>query len=145
MWVLKMEHKFQDYYDVLSHNLESYKGEYAPFIDHGPELFKLLNELLIQRVVSSDYKLKICAAIAYYVVPMDVIPEQVYGPYGYIDDIFITAYVIKDLADKLGYEFLERFWEGNGKLKSVVEECYENSKEVLEEEKTQEVLNFVGL
>ena len=33
-----MENKFQDYYDVLSYNLEFYKGEYAPFIDYGPEL-----------------------------------------------------------------------------------------------------------
>ena len=44
-----MEHEFQDYYDVLSNNLEPFKGEYAPFIDYGPELFKLLNDLLIKR------------------------------------------------------------------------------------------------
>lgn len=139
-----MEHEFQDYYDVLSYNLESYKGEYAPFIDHGPELFRLLNELLIKREVSSEFRLKISAAIAYYVVPMDVIPEQVYGPYGYIDDIFITSYMIKLLADKYGYPFLEKSWKGNGELKSVVDECYEKSSEILEE-KTVDVLDFVGL
>lgn len=139
-----MEHEFQDYYDVLSWNLESYQGEYAPFIDHGPKLFKLLNELLIKSEVTPEYRLKISAAIAYYVVPLDVIPEQVYGPYGYIDDIFITAYVIKTLADKYDYSYLKKFWEGDGELESVVEECYEKSTEILEE-KTQEVLDFVGL
>lgn len=139
-----MEHEFQDYYDILSRNLESYQGEYAPFIDHGPELFKLLNELLIKSEISSEYRLKISAAIAYYVVPLDVIPEQVYGPYGYIDDIFITAYVIKILADKYGYSYLEKLWEGDRELESVVEECYEKSTEILEQ-KTQEVLDFVGL
>jgi len=139
-----MEHKFQDYYDVLSYNLEFYKGEYAPFIDYGPELFRLLNELLIKSDVSSEYRLKISAAIAYYVVPMDVIPEEVYGPYGYIDDIFITAHVIKVLADIYGYPYLERLWKGEGELKSVVEECYEKSSEILQE-KTKEVFDFVGL
>lgn len=139
-----MDHEFQDYYDVLSWNLESYQGEYAPFIDHGPELFRLLNELLIKSDFSSEYRLKISAAIAYYVVPMDVIPEQVYGPYGYIDDIYITSYVIKVLADKYGYPYLEKYWTSNGKLESVVEECYEKSSEILEE-KTKEVLDFVGL
>ena len=36
---------------------------------------------------------------SYYVVPMDVIPEQIYGPYGYIDDIFYY-----DNGDLIDYE-----------------------------------------
>lgn len=139
-----MEHVFKDYFDVLAYNLEAYKGEYAPFIDHGPELFRFLNELLIIREFSNEDRLKISAAIAYYVVPMDVIPEQLYGPYGYIDDIFITSYVVKDLSNRYGYNYLEKYWKGKEKLKSVVQECYERSSEILEE-KTVEILDFVGL
>ena len=37
-----MEEKFKDFYDTLIENLESYNGEYASFIDCGPNLFKLL-------------------------------------------------------------------------------------------------------
>lgn len=139
-----MEQDFQDYYDVLSYNLETYKGEYASFIDNGPALFKFLNDLLIKKELTSEYKLKISAAIAYYVVPMDVIPEQIYGPYGYIDDIFISSYVIKLLAEEYGYSYLEKYWGEDGELKSIVEECLEKSSEILEE-KTKEVLEFVGL
>lgn len=139
-----MENEFKDFYDVLSDNLESYQGEYASFIDHGPYLFKLLTEVLNDSKVSQDLRLEISAAIAYYVVPMDVIPEQVYGPYGYIDDIFITVYVIKKIEDVLGYEFLEHYWEGTGELKTVINECYERSREVLED-KTEEILSYVGL
>lgn len=139
-----MEQDFQDYYDVLSYNLETYKGEYAAFIDNGPALFKFLNDLLINKELSSEYKLKISAAIAYYVVPMDVIPEQIYGPYGYIDDIFISSYVIKLLADEYGYPYLQKFWKEDEELELVVEECLEKSSEILED-KTEEVLEFVGL
>ena len=39
-------------------------------------------------------RLEISAAIAYYVAPDDIIPEEIYGPYGYIDDIFISVYVL---------------------------------------------------
>ena len=123
--VITMENQFKDFYDVLSENLESYKGEYALFIDYGPYLFKLLTEVLSDEKLDSNLKLNISAAIAYYVIPMDVISEQIYGPYGYIDDIYITVYVIKKLADVFGYEFLEKHWEGNGKLELVVRECYE--------------------
>lgn len=139
-----MENDFKDFYDVLSENLDSYQGEYASFIDHGPLLFKLLTYILNEDVISQDMRLEISAAIAYYVAPMDVIPESIYGPYGYIDDIFVTVYVIRKIADKYGYDILQNTWEGEGDLKSVVNECYEKSVEVLED-KTETVLGYVGL
>lgn len=139
-----MENQFKDFYDVLTDNLESYQGEYASFIDHGPLLFKLLTEVLIDDELTNELKLHISAAIAYYVVPQDIISEQIYGPYGYIDDIYITVFVIKKLATIFGYSFLEKYWEGEGNLESVVEECYDKSKEILGD-KTKLVLNYVGL
>jgi uncharacterized membrane protein YkvA (DUF1232 family) len=139
-----MENQFKDFYDVLSENLESYQGEYASFIDHGPKLFQLLTEMLEESSISKELRLEISAAIAYYVVPMDIIPEQVYGPYGYIDDIYITTYVIKRIADELGYDCLKKHWKGEGNLESVIEECYEKSLEVLED-KTDIILSYVGL
>jgi uncharacterized membrane protein YkvA (DUF1232 family) len=139
-----MENQFKDFYDVLSDNLESYQGEYASFIDHGPKLFKLLTGLLDEKDLTPDLRLKISAAIAYYVVPMDVIPEQIYGPYGYIDDIYITVYIIKMIADEFGFNFLEKHWEGEGTLESVIKECHQKSIEVLED-KTEIILSYVGL
>ena len=41
-----MEEKFKDFYDTLIENLDAYNGEYASFIDCGPNLFKLLCDLL---------------------------------------------------------------------------------------------------
>ena len=41
-----MEATFKDFYDTLIENLETYTGEYESFIDYGPDLFKLLCDLL---------------------------------------------------------------------------------------------------
>ena len=90
-----MASEFKDFYCTLIENLENYDGEYASFIDCGPNLFKLLCDLLDEDI-DRESRLEINAAISYYVVPMDVIPEQIYGPYGYIDDIFISVYVLID-------------------------------------------------
>ncbi len=94
-----MEATFKDFYDTLIENLETYAGEYESFIDYGPDLFKLLCDLLNTDV---DYSLKlpICGAIAYYVAPDDIISEQIYGPYGYIDDIYLSSHVLKMVALK---------------------------------------------
>lgn len=139
-----MESTFKDFYDILLENLESYNGEYASFIDYGPLMFKLLTEFLNHEGLKTELKLKICAAIAYYVAPNDVIPESVYGPYGYIDDIFITTYIIKMLSDVYGYDILNGYWYGDVELEKIVNKSYERSKEVLEN-KTDEVLKYVGL
>ena len=100
-----METAFKDFYDTLIENLETYSGEYESFIDYGPSLFKTLCDLLNCEI---DYSLKlpICGAIAYYVAPDDIISEQLYGPYGYIDDIYLSSYVLKMVADKHGYDFI---------------------------------------
>ena len=139
-----MENKFKDFYDLLRENLDSYRGEYERFIDYGPDLFKLLINILNDRNIGSHIRIKINAALAYYVAPFDIIPEQIYGPHGYIDDIYVCAYVIKNIVGELGYDYLENVWEGDENLEIVVDECYTKSEEILED-KVDEVLGYVGL
>ena len=122
---------FKAFYDTLIENLDSYDGEYASFIDCGPNLYKLLCAVLDSNELTQDLRLTVSAAIAYYVVPMDVIPEQEYGPYGYIDDIFISVYALKKVADELGYELLQYYWEFDTDVKEVMDDCYEKSVELL--------------
>ena len=40
-----MVEELKDFYDTLIENLDSYKGEYASFIDCGPNLFKLMCDI----------------------------------------------------------------------------------------------------
>lgn len=139
-----MENKFKDFYDLIRENLDSYRGEYEGFIDYGPDLFKLLINILNDRKTGSHIRIKINAALAYYVAPFDIIPEQIYGPHGYIDDIYVCAHVIKDISGELGYNYLENIWEGDESLEIIVDECYNRSEEILGD-KIQEVLGYVGL
>ena len=140
-----MENNFKDFYDTLIDNLKGYEEEYDSFIDYGPELYKLLCSCLNSKKVNSDLRLSISAAIAYYVVPMDVIPEEIYGAYGYIDDIFISAYVLKFLAEKYSFDFLQEAWDFGNDVEEVIEDCYEKSLESLTDEQIEAILFYVGL
>ena len=139
-----MASEFKDFYCTLIENLENYDGEYASFIDCGPNLFKLLCDLLDEDI-DRESRLEINAAISYYVVPMDVIPEQIYGPYGYIDDIYITVYVLRNVAEKYGYDLLQEVWDFPNDVKEVMDDCYEKSFEVLEDDQIESILAYVGL
>ena len=134
----------KDFYETLIENLESFNGEYASFIDCGPNLFKLLSDVFSQELLPKDLKLKVGATIAYYVIPNDVIPEEEFGPYGYIDDIFISVYVLREVANRFGYDFLQSLWHFDTDVKEVMDDCYNKSTELLED-KQEYILNFVGL
>lgn len=136
---------FKDFYDVLVENLSSYQGVYASFIDYGPNLFRLLCDLFEEDVIDEESRLRLSAAISYYIIPMDIIPEAVHGPYGYIDDIFITVYVLRTIADKHGYDFLQKIYKGHENIEDVMDECFDHAFEALDDDEMNAILSYVGL
>jgi len=137
-----MNKQFKDFYDTLLENLDNYNGEYESFINYGPDLFKLLCDLL-NTDIDFSLRLPVCGAIAYYVTPNDVISEQVYGPYGYIDDIYLASYVLKMVADKHGYDFLQQ--NSNFEVEPIVKECEMKSLEILNENEVESIIAYIGL
>ncbi len=140
-----MSLQFKDFYDVLKENLENSEEIYASFIDEGPDLFDLLCNVLNAKSIDSFTRLEINAAIAYYVIPLDTISEQYYGPRGYMDDIFLTTYVLRDIADRLGYDFLQNFWKRNDDVESVISRCYQKTLNLLDDEEVESILEYSGL
>ena len=137
-----MNKQFKDFYDTLLENLDSYDGEYESFINYGPNLFKLLCDLL-NCEIDNSLRLPICGAIAYYVTPDDVISEHVYGPYGYIDDIYLASYVLKLVAQNHGYDFLQD--NCTFEVEPIVKECESKSLEILNEDEVKSIISYIGL
>lgn len=140
-----MVYLFKDFYELLKENLDSFEGEYDKFIDFGPDLFNLLTKLLNEDFLSSNDRMMINSAIAYFVTPYDIIPEQIYGPYGYVDDIFISCFVLCNIAESYGFDLLEKIW--NNQLHDFEETlhlCYNKSKKIVGKEK-EEILRYGGL
>ncbi|WP_298518249.1 DUF1232 domain-containing protein [uncultured Methanobrevibacter sp.] len=138
-----MDKALKDFHDTLIENLETYTGEYESFIDYGPLLFKLLCDLL-NSDIDSSLRLPICGAIAYYVTPDDVIPENIYGPYGYIDDIYLSSHVLKMVGDIHGYEFIQEI-SSNENIESILNECESKSVEILNDDEIRNILDYIGL
>ena len=138
-----MEATFKDFYDTMIENLETYTGEYESFIDYGPTLFKLLCDLL-NRDIDYSLRLPICGAIAYYVTPEDVIPETIYGPYGYIDDIYVSSYVLKIVGKRHGYDFIQSISPVEN-IEDIIEECESKSLEILKDDEIKSIIEYIGL
>lgn len=135
---------FKEFSDVLTDYLNNYGEEYDEFINNAPALYILLTDILNEKKISPVIRLKISAALAYFVAPYDIIPERIFGPMGFVDDIYISVLVLKNIENDLGMGYLESLWKGDNDLSDVLEECYENSIDILGEE-VYKIIKYVGL
>lgn len=140
-----MKRDYKGYYDFLKEEMSRFKGSFEEYILYVPDFFRLLCKLLDEDIEREDRR-KINSALAYFVVPNDVIPEEIYGPMGYVDDICLCSLVLKELREKYGAELLQSKWEFDEDLDKVLEISYRESSEILEEKNVlEEVLEYSGL
>jgi uncharacterized membrane protein YkvA (DUF1232 family) len=79
-----------------------------------PNFLRLLGGLLTDVRVSTTDKLLVAGAVAYILLPMDVIPDFI--PFlGEIDDIFVLVLALQRLIGNAGRPVLLQHWMGDPK------------------------------
>ena len=140
-----MTEDFKTFYEFFKNELDKYRGDYEEYIFHLPELFKVLCELLNADIEKAD-RLRVAAALGYFVAPRDVIHEEVYGPAGYIDDIYLSCYVLNKIKRKYGLKMILKYWHHKEDFEKIFNECFELSSRFIEDENLKnDILKFVGL
>lgn len=135
----------KNYYDFLKEELNQYAGDFDRSILHVPDFFRLLCGLLDEDLTTEDRRL-INSALAYFVVPNDVIPENIYGPVGYVDDLYVCARVLMVIKEKHGLEMLESHWQTDEDLEDVLQYTLQHSTEVLiERNELENVIKYASL
>jgi len=135
----------KEYYYFLKEELDNFKGKFPKYILYIPYFFKLLCKLTEEDLNLED-KMKIYSALAYFVIPNDVISEDAYGPAGYIDDIYVCCHILMDLKNKISLEKISNIWEGEEDFINVLELSYnESKKELTEKGLLKEVLKVACL
>lgn len=79
-----------------------------------PDFFHLLCKVVLDPRVPGRDKAKVGGAIAYFVSPLDAVPEGLFGPAGYVDDVALAAYVLNTILESAGPEVLQEHWAGDG-------------------------------
>jgi uncharacterized membrane protein YkvA (DUF1232 family) len=78
-----------------------------------PDIFYLLIKLVQDPEVPQSKKIKLISAIAYFISPIDLLPEAFMGPLGYLDDLGLAAYVLNDLINFVDPQVIKRHWVGD--------------------------------
>ena len=130
--------KTEDYYQRLRRRmrrwLASPQGQtahWAAFLLFAPDLFHLVVRLALDPQVTLANRARLAATAAYFMSPLDLIPELIVGPIGLLDDIALVAYVLHRLINTSDRAIVERHWAGDTDLLTLLKEILSSTNAML--------------
>tara|TARA_B100001057_G_scaffold431997_1_gene459852 strand:- start:385 stop:846 length:462 start_codon:yes stop_codon:yes gene_type:complete len=142
--------KESDFYKYLRKKIKRYiekpgkKSKYSDYLMLAPDLLHLLTKLSFDKDVSVKEKAKLCAVIAYFISPADLIPEGLIGPVGYIDDVILSIHVINSIIANSDPKIVERHWAGDRDILEFVKEILEHADSIIGEKINNMLKKIVG-
>ena len=114
----------------LNDNLDK-DNKWVDYILAAPDLFHLLCKLTADSEIPSNKKLKLVAGIAYFISPIDLLPEAFLGPIGYLDDIAVTAYILNDLINEVNPQIVRNHWAGDSDILDLIKTILANADKMI--------------
>jgi uncharacterized membrane protein YkvA (DUF1232 family) len=134
----------KDFDELLRQEIGMYEGRHDDLIYLAPDFYRLLTRLLDDPQLPLHLRPLIACAIAYFILPADIIPEELHGPYGYVDDIWLCAYVADVVRQELDHEaILVENWEGEAPLMPLIAEVLGKEPDLIGDERDR-ILRYTG-
>lgn len=96
------------------------ENRWVEYLLAAPDLFHLLCALSVDRAIPIRLKARLALAIAYFISPLDFLPEALLGPVGYVDDLALAAFVLNELVNKGQEAVIRRRWAGDGDVLELI-------------------------
>jgi uncharacterized membrane protein YkvA (DUF1232 family) len=87
-------------------------GSTGEYLLLAPDVFVLLWRLINDGRVNAKNKVMLGSGLAYYLFPLDIMPEGFLGPIGYLDDLVFGVYLLNRLLTDTDPEVLREHWSG---------------------------------
>jgi uncharacterized membrane protein YkvA (DUF1232 family) len=107
------------FYDRLRHKIHRYvegrgalASTSASVLLLVPDMFMLLWRLATDPRVSGKNKALLGSGIAYYLFPLDFMPEAILGPIAFADDLILAVYTLNKILTDTDAEILREHWSG---------------------------------
>ncbi len=118
----------QRFYDRVRESIKRYLAtkahlgdKSANFLLLAPDIFILLWRLVNDARVSAKNKVLLGSGLAYYLFPLDIMPEGFIGPAGYIDDLVFAVYLLNKMLGDTDAEVLRKHWSGSEDLLTTMQ------------------------
>ncbi len=134
----------RDFDRLLEEDIRAYEGRHDDLIYQAPALYRLLVRMLDDPALPTRLRPLVIAAVAYFVLPADIIPEEIHGPYGYADDIFLCAFVADRVRQEVGCdEVVADNWDGETPVLPLIQDILAHESDLIGDQR-QRILWYVG-
>lgn len=96
-----------------------------------PDVFILLVRLALDKNVPGGTRAMIGGALAYFVLPADLLPEMILGGAGYLDDLVLAAAVLSQAFGGELEPYARKHWSGAEDLRIVLKDISETAQSLL--------------
>ncbi len=96
-----------------------------------PDVFVLLLRLSLDRRVQASDRTLLVGALAYFVLPLDLLPEMLVGSAGFLDDLILAVAV---LARSMGGDLeplAQKYWSGSPHLRITLRDLLVSADQLL--------------
>jgi uncharacterized membrane protein YkvA (DUF1232 family) len=127
------------FYDRLRqtvvHGIESkagkLPGDAARMLLLVPDVFILMVRLTLDKSVPRGARAMIGGALAYFILPFDLLPEAILGPVGYMDDLVLGVAVLSQVFGGELEPYARKHWSGPEDLRVVLRDVTQASQALL--------------
>lgn len=143
------EAKADRFYDRIRGRIAKYlaKGRAPEMVRDAllfaPDVFILLTRLVRDERVSGKNKVLLGTAIAYYIFPLDLMPEVMFGPIGFLDDLIFGVYVLNRMLADTDEEILREHWSGKGDVLRMIRQILNSADNLVASDVVNSIKKFM--
>lgn len=127
------------FYDRLRGKIETYLAErggaagdrVADALLLVPDVFVFLMRLLLDPEVPKAKRALIGSTLAYFVLPLDLLPEAFVGPAGFVDDLVLALAVLSQSFGSDLEPWAHKYWSGSQNLRKVLRDVLQSAHGLL--------------
>ncbi len=123
--------------EKILHGVEKKGGKYGEAAAEAlllvPDVFILLTRLALDKEVPRGTRALIGGALAYFVLPADLLPEAILGAGGYLEDLVLAAAVLSQAFGGELEPYAHKHWSGSHELRKVLHDITSTGQTLLGE------------
>lgn len=109
-----------------------------------PDIFILLVRLSLDKEVPASARMMIGGALAYFVLPLDLMPEAIIGAGGYLDDLVLAVAVLSQAFSGELEPYARKHWSGSEDIRKVVQDVTYAAENLLGAKVYDRLKNLLG-
>lgn len=138
------------FYDRLRETIGSYitrkgdrLGKARDFLFLVPDVFILLWRLAQDKRVSGKNKVLLGTGLAYYIFPLDVMPELFLGPIGFLDDLVFGAYILNKMLLDTDEGIVREHWSGSEDVLQMIRRVLQSADGLVSSDFAKTIKNMM--